>query len=66
VTKGFDEAGLVIFTSPLPELPVEIKEAGLAGVATPDLGELFYRPGGEEIVGVEIVGEEKRLFAEGL
>ena len=66
VTKGLDEARLVILASPLSEFPIEIKETGFGVVTTPDFGEFFYRLGGEEIVGVEVVGEEKGLSPEAI
>jgi hypothetical protein len=64
VTKGLDEARLVILASPLSEFPIEIKETGFGVVTTPDFGEFFYGLSGEEIIGVEVVGEKKGLSPE--
>jgi hypothetical protein len=61
VTKGFDEAGFVVVAAPLSEFPVEIEEAGFGAIAAPDFGELLYGLRGEEIVRVQVVGEEKWL-----
>jgi hypothetical protein len=61
VTKGLDEAGLVILAPPLSEFSVEIEEAGFGVVTTPDFSEFFYGLSGEEIVRIEIMGKEKGL-----
>jgi hypothetical protein len=66
VTKGLDKAGLVILASPFSEFSVEIEETGFGVVAAPDFGEFFYGLSGEEIVGVEVVGEEKGLSPEAI
>jgi hypothetical protein len=53
----------VVVTSPGSEFSVEVEEAAFTAVTAPDLGELLDGFGREEIVGIEIVREEKWLVA---
>ena len=61
VTKSLYEAGLVVFAAPLSEFSIEVEEAGFGVVATPDFSQLLHRLGREEVIGIKVMAEEKRL-----